>query len=109
MKSWYSAWPLARQMRHGLAQAPRAERDMVDCPGSRTRILREAPEVGLLVVRRVLRAAADVHHVHAVQVHPVHGEAEIRVPALLHAEDVAVPVARALHVVRGDEVVLDVG
>src|SRR2546425_5135085 len=76
---------------------------------ARAGILRETPEVGLLVVARVLRALADVDHVHALEVHPVDGKPELRVPALLHAEHVAVPVARRVDLVGEDEVVLDVG
>jgi len=97
------------QVSHGLREAPRAERDVIDCSGSRARVLREPSQVGPLVVARVPRAPADVHDVLPLEIHPVDGKAEVRVPALLHAEDVAVPVARALHVVGGDEVVLDVG
>jgi hypothetical protein len=50
-----------------------------------------------------------VHHVYAVQVHPVHREAEVRVRAARHAEHARVPVARGVDVVGGDEEVLDVG
>src|SRR5258706_198593 len=47
---------VAPQVRHGLLQALRAERDVVDRARARARILREAPQVGLLVLARVLRA-----------------------------------------------------
>src|SRR5436190_2385169 len=101
--------PVATQVRQGLSQTLRVERDVVDRARARARILRETPEVDLLVVARVLRAPAYVDHVHAAEVHPVDGKTEVRVPALLHAEHVAVPVARRVDLVGKDEVVLDVG
>src|SRR5712675_3410425 len=52
--------PAAAQVRHRLLQPLRAKRDMVDGARARAGILGEAPEVGLLVVARVLRALADV-------------------------------------------------
>src|SRR5256885_7573502 len=99
---------VAAQVCQGLSQALRAERDVVDRARAGARILREAPEVGPLVVARVLRAPAYVDDVHAAEVHPVHGKPEVRVPALLHAEHIAVPVASAVHVVGSDKVVFDV-
>src|SRR6202165_3393450 len=69
---------VAAQVQQGLPQALRAKRDVVDRARARACVLREAPEVGLLVVARVLRALADVDHVHAVEVHPVDGKTEVR-------------------------------
>src|SRR5256885_6460314 len=99
----------AAQVCHGLFQALRAECDVVDRARARARVLREAPEVGLLVPARVLRAQAYVDHVHAAEVHPVDRKTEVRVPAFPHAEHVAVPVARRVNRVGKDEIVLDVG
>src|SRR5712671_6284003 len=42
--------PVAALVRQGLSQVLRAEGDVVDRARARARILREAPEVGLLVV-----------------------------------------------------------
>jgi len=81
--------PAAAQVRHRLLQPLRAKRDVVDRARARARHLGEAAEVGLLVVARVLRALADVDHVHALEIHPVHGKTEVRMPALVHAEHVA--------------------
>src|SRR6266571_2202195 len=100
---------VAAQVGHGALEPLCAEGDVVGRAGSGTRVLPDAPEIGLLGLARVLRARADVHDILALEIHPAHRKPEVRVPAFLHAEYVAVPVARALHVVGGNQIVLDMG
>src|SRR5688572_16992705 len=70
--------PFLLKVSDRLAQPGSAESDVIDGTRASPCALRGAPEVLLLDRARRLRARADVHDVDAVQVHPVHREAEVR-------------------------------